>query len=171
MYKLIAYRWSLVLAAYALGLLVTAVVPAEGSTGSAGMRIKRVARHHAVQPAGGGTVFGAVTAGGLPAVIQVSRDGREVVEMAMAIPVRCEPDGVTVLVPTTYRSAPIGASGAFGDGFEGSDSEGSAKGTVAGKFNRSMTTVRSIWDATIVVTGPTGPETCTSGPVSVTATD
>jgi hypothetical protein len=169
MYKVITHRWSLTLAAVALSSLATAVAPVADIAGSAEAATKRAARH-AEPPGFGGAVFGTVTPEALPVVVQVSRDGREVAQMATTIPVRCEPSEVTVLVPAAYRSVPISASGAFHDSLEGSDSEGSAKGTVTGRFTQSKTAVRSTWTETVVVSGADGSDSCSSGRVSVTAT-
>ena len=103
-------------------------------------------------------------------MIRLSQDGRRVVQMAMAIPVHCEPDGVTILIPLVYGAVPVATSRAFQDSVEGSDPEGSLKSSVTGRFNQSMTAVTTTWNATITLTGATGTNTCSSGAISVTAT-
>jgi hypothetical protein len=130
---------------------------------------KHSARHGAKRSNPAGVVFGGVTSQGLPVAIEVSRDGREVVVMAMAMPLTCQQSGASIILPAVYKHAPISASGAFQDSFEGSDSEGTEKGTVTGRFNQSMTTVSTTWTVTLTVHSSMVNDMCVSGAVSFTA--
>lgn len=168
MSRTISHRTIPIYAASALCLLGVGGGAVASQAGAA-RAARHGARRHAKHPNATGVVFGGVTAQGLPVAIQVSRDGREVVQMAMAMPLTCQQSGANIVLPATYKHAPIGATRAFQDSFEGSDSEGSAKGTVTGQFNPSMTSVSTTWSLTLTVHNATVTDTCASGSVSFTA--
>jgi hypothetical protein len=144
--------------------------PAATATQATTAKATKHSAHHGAKHSNlAGLVFGGVTSQGLPVAIEVSRDGREVVAMAMAIQLTCQQSGASVIVPAAYKHAPISASGAFQDSFEGVDSEGTAKGTVTGRFNQSMTTAATTWSVTLTVHSAAVNDTCASGSVSFTA--
>ena len=169
MYTFINTRSSIFVSIAAMAFVGLLAGTAYGSPNSTHAVAKRAAHHHSRRGPSGGVVYGAVSAEGLPVVIEVSRDGLEVVKMAMAVPVHCEPSGISFLVPANFEHVPIKASGTFKDGVEGSSGETSLKGTVTGSFNNSMTAVSSTWNVTLTNSSSTGTDTCNSGAVTVDA--
>ena len=163
----------------ALTLFATTVGSAAGSSGRAGKATKRSARHRAKHPVPAGVVFGGVTSAHAPVVIEVSRDGREVVRAAMAVPVQCQmtgqADNPTLFLPVDYTHVPISATGAFHEGKEKTESEAGHTTTVTGRlsgaFNRAGTSVTGTWSLAFVVHDATGAVVgqCDSGAVSFTA--
>jgi hypothetical protein len=161
----------------ALSLFATTVGSAAGSSGTVGKAAKRSARHKAKHLAPAGVVFGGVTSTHAPVVIQVSRDGRQVVEAAMAVPCLFSVPipGVTVFLPHWYTNLPISATGAFQEKTERTESEAgntqTVTGHVSGQFNRAMTSVTGTWSLAIVTHDATGAIVgqCDSGSVSFTA--
>jgi hypothetical protein len=163
----------------ALTLFATSVGSAAGSSGRAGKAAERSARHRAKHPVPAGVVFGGVTSTHAPVVIEVSRDGREVVRATMAVPVQCQMTGQaanpTLFLPVDYTHVPISATGAFHEGQEKTESEAGNTTTVTGRlsgaFNRAGTLVTGTWSLAFVVHDGTGAVVgqCDSGAVSFTA--
>jgi hypothetical protein len=171
-------RLSAIFLVAALSLFAATVGSAAGSSGTVGKVAKHSARHKAKHPAPTGVVFGGVlTSTHAPVVIQVSRDGREVVEATMASPCLFSAPipGVTVFVPNYYMHLPISATGAFQEKTERTESEAgntaTVTGHVSGQFNRAMTSVTGTWSLAIVTHDATGAIVgqCDSGAVSFTA--
>jgi hypothetical protein len=169
-------RLSAIFLVAALSLLAN-VGSALGNSGTVGKAAKHPARHGAKRPAPAGVVFGGVTSTHAPVVIQMSRDGRQVVEATMAVPCLFSlpiPD-VTVFVPNYYMHLPISATGAFQEKTERTESEAgntaTVTGHVSGQFNRAMTSVTGTWSLAIVTHDATGAIVgqCDSGAVSFTA--
>jgi hypothetical protein len=173
-------RLSVLFPLTALGLFAVAVGSAAGSTGRTGKVAKHLARHGARRSAPAGVVFGGVTSAGWPVVIQVSRDGREIVRATMAVPQQCQPSGAEANMPDYYTHVPISSTGAFQSSSEGSVSftavPGSnvlaaATGQLSGKFNQAGTSVTGKWSLVVVVRDASGAtvDRCDSGVVSFTA--
>lgn len=162
----------------ALTLFATTAGSAAGSSGRAGKAAKHSARHRSKHPVPAG-VFGGVTSAHAPVVIEVSRDGREVVMATMAVPVQCQMSGQasnpTLFLPVDYTHMPISATGAFHEGSEKTGSEAGNTTTVTGRlsgaFNRAGTSVTGTWSLAFVVHDATGAVVgqCDSGAVSFTA--
>lgn len=169
-------RLSATILVAALSLCATAVGGAAGSSWTAGKAAKRSVRHKVKRPALAGVVFGGVTSTHAPVVIQISRDGREVVEATMAVPCLFSlPTPVAIPVPNYYAHLRISATGAFQEKAEHTESEAgktaTATGSISGQFNRAMSSVTGTWSLAIVDHGPTGEVEgqCDSGSVSFTA--
>jgi hypothetical protein len=152
---------------------LTLCVAASASAASASHRAVNVARHVARDAAAhsvrGGHSFAAVTDEGLPVAIQISHNGREITRMAAAVPLKCT-SGAMMVLPAAYGDVPVAGNGSFRGSLEDSESEVNVTGTVTGKFNRSMTTVTTTWQLSVTVHTPTVSDSCSSGPVNVTAT-
>jgi len=162
----------LLLATLVVGLTIGPAIAASAAPGPgvAAKAAKSSARHAAKRVAKAGGVFGAVRDDGLPVVIQVSRDGREVVRMAAAVPLRCQPSGDMLVLPVAFAHVPIAASGAFQASVEAHEDEMTFVNSVTGRFNPAMTTVTTTW--TMKVTGPNtvaSDTSCESGASSFTA--
>jgi hypothetical protein len=161
----------------ALSLLAANVGSAAASPGKLGKAAKHSARHKAKRPALAGVMFGGVTSAHAPVVIEVSRDGREIVEATMAVPClfSLPVPGITVPIPNYYTHLPISATGAFQGQGEGTESEAGKTATltghVSGQFNRAMTSVTGTWSLGVVTRNTTGAVEgqCESGSVSFTA--
>jgi len=159
----------------ALSLLAN-VGNALGNSGTVGKTAKHQARHGAKRPALAGVVFGGVTSSHAPVVIQVSRNGREVVEATMAVPCLFSlPAPATLFLPNDYTHLSISATGAFQGKYEKTESEGgntdTGTGQVSGQFNRAMTSVTGTWSFAVVGHNAFGTTVaqCDSGAVSFTA--
>lgn len=159
----------------ALSLFATTVGSAAGSSGRTGKVAKHSARHGRKHSAPAGIMLGGVTSAGWPVVIEVSRDGREVVRATMAVPLKCQSGGDLIL-PSFYANMPIDATGAFQGGGEVTvHGEGAPTVTftnrMTGKFNRSARTVAGTWNLVAVVRDASGAtvDNCDSGAVSFTA--
>jgi hypothetical protein len=169
-------RLSAMILVASLGLVFADVGSALGSPGAIGKVAKHSARRGAKRAAPARVVFGGVTSTHAPVVIQVSRDGREVVEATMAVPcLFTVPLPATVFLPDTYTHLPISATGAFQGQGEGTESEAGKTAThtshLSGQFNRAMTSVTGTWSLAIVTHDATGAIVgqCDSGAVSFTA--
>jgi hypothetical protein len=179
MQRITVYRLSAMLLVAALSLFATTVESAAGSSGRAGKAAKRSARHRAKHSVPAGVVFGGVTSTHAPVVIEVSRDGREVVQATMAVPVLCQMSGQassqTLFLPVDYTHMPISATGEFHEGGEKTEGEAGHTTTVTGRlsggFNRTGTSVTGTWSLVVVVHDTTGAIVgqCDSGAVSFTA--
>ena len=113
-------------------------------------------------------MYAAVRDDGLPVAIQVSRDGREVVRMAAAVPLRCQPSGNMLVLPAAFAHVPIAGSGAFQASVEAHEGDVTLVSSVTGRFNPAMTAVTTTW--TIKVSGPAlASDTCESGASTFTA--
>jgi hypothetical protein len=174
----VASRLSAIFLVAALSLFAAIVGSAAGSPGTVGKVAKHSARHKAKHSAPAGVVFGGVvTSEHAPVVIQISRDGRQVVEATMAVPCLFSAPipGVTVFAPNYYTHLPISATGAFQEKGEHTESEAgkttTVTGHVSGQFNRAMTSVTGTWSLAIVTHDATGAIVgqCDSGSVSYTA--
>ena len=161
----------LLLATLVAGLTVCPAIAASASPGPglAAKAAKSSARHATKRVAKTGGVFGAVRDDGLPVVIQVSRDGREVVRMAATVPLRCQPSGNMLVLPAAFAHVPIAASGAFQASVEAHEGDMTLVSSVTGRFNPAMTAVTTTW--TMKVTGPNAgaTDTCESGASTFTA--
>jgi hypothetical protein len=167
-------RLSAIFLIAALSLFATTVESAAGSPGT-GKVAKHSARHGKKRPVPAGVVFGGVTSAGWPVVIEVSRDGREVVRATMAVPLKCQSGGELV-VPNYYTHVPISATGAFqGSGEVTVNGESAPTVTftnqMTGSFNRLARTVAGTWNLAAVVRDASGAtvDHCDSGAVSFTA--
>jgi hypothetical protein len=177
MQRIIVHRLAVVLVA-ALTPYAAIVASAAGSAGPAGKAAKRSAHHGAKRSTSAGVVLGGVTSTGWPVVIQVSRDGRQVVRATMGLPMKCQPSGAEFGVADFYTHVPISARGAFQGTQEGSPTEignnqtVTVTGQMTGKFNRAMTSATGTWRSAFVVHDATGAtvDQCDSGTVSFTAT-
>jgi hypothetical protein len=174
----VASRLSAIFLVAALSLFAATVGSAAGSSGTVGKVAKHSARHGAKRSTPAGVVFGGVTSAGGPVVIQVSRDGREIVRATMAVQQKCQPSGATLFVPDYYTQVPIRATGAFQSGGEASFplTEPPITGVtttsrLSGTFNRAMTALTGTWSLVTVFNGATGAtvDRCDSGAVSFTA--
>jgi hypothetical protein len=124
-------------------------------------------------------VFGGVTSAFAPVVIEVSRDGREVVQAAMAVPAQCQAStqsgNPTLFLPAHYTHLPIGATGTFQEGGETTTSEAGNTMTItehlSGQFNRARTSVSGTWSLAFVIHDASGGTVaqCDSGAVSFAA--
>jgi hypothetical protein len=178
MQRITVHRLSAMFLVATLSLFVTTVGSAAGSSGRAG-KAKRSARHRAKHTAPAGVVFGGVTTAHAPVVIEISRDGREVVQATMAVPVQCQTSGLssnaTLFLPVDYTHMPISATGVFQERGEKTDSEAGKTSTVTGQlsggFNRAGTSVTGTWSLVVVIHDATGAivDRCDSGAVSFTA--
>ncbi|HTD58755.1 MAG TPA: hypothetical protein VK672_07655 [Solirubrobacteraceae bacterium] len=163
----------------ALALFATTVGSAAGSSGRAVKAAKHSARHRTKHPVPAGVVFGGVTSAHAPVVIEVSRDGREVVMATMAVPVQCQMSGQasnpTLFLPVYYTHMPISATGAFHEGGEKTGSEAgnttTVMGQLSGGFDRGGTSVTGTWSLVVVIHDATGAIVgrCDSGAVTFTA--
>jgi hypothetical protein len=163
----------------ALSLCSGVAASATSSSTTVGKAAKHSARHRARRPAPAGVVFGGVTSAHAPVVIEVSRDGREVIQATMAVPMQCQgseqPSSATLFVPSHYTNLAIGATGAFQEGGEKTESEAGNTMTVtehlSGQFNRAGTSVTGTWSLAIVIHDAAGGTVgqCESGAVSFTA--
>jgi hypothetical protein len=159
--------------------LFSGVAGAAGSSTTARKAAKHSARHRAKRPARAGVVFGGVTSALAPVVIEVSRDGREVVQAAMAVPAQCQtssqPGNPTLFLPAHYAHLPISAAGTFQEGGEKTTSEAGNTITItehlSGQFNRAGTSVTGTWSLAFVIHDGSGGTVgqCDSGAVSFTA--
>jgi hypothetical protein len=174
----VVVRLSAMILVAALSLFAATVGSAAGSSGTVGKAAKRSARHKAKRPALAGVMFGGVTAAGEPVVIQVSRDGREIVKAAIALHQQCQSSGATVFVPDDYVHVPISATGAFQTGGEWGFplteppvTGVTDTGHLSGQFNRAMTSVTGTWSLLAVFNNATGAtvDRCDSGAVGFTA--
>lgn len=159
--------------------LFSGVAGAAGSSRTSARMAKHSARHRAKRPASAGVVFGGVTSALAPVVIEVSRDGREVVQAAMAVPAQCQASAQsgspTLLLPAHYTHLPISATGAFQEGGETTTSEAGNTMTLtehlSGQFNRARTSVTGTWSLAVVIHDASGGTVgqCDSGAVSFAA--
>lgn len=163
----------------ALSLLAANVDSAAGSSERTGKTAKHSARHKTKRPTPAGVVFGGVTSAGGPIVVEVSRDGREIVRATIAVQQKCQPSGMTFFFPDSYTHVPIKAAGAFRSAGEWSAAltEPPVTGvtntdSLSGSFNRAGTSVTGTWSLVSVFNGATGApiDRCDSGAVSFTAT-
>jgi hypothetical protein len=164
----------------ALSLLAADVGSAAGSSGTVGKAAKHHSKHHVKpkpkHPALAGVMFGGVTAAHGVVVIQISPNGREVVEATMDVPCMFSlPQPGPGLVPNFYMHLPISATGAFHEKTERTEGvvEGTATitGQVSGQFNRAMTSVTGTWNLAVTVHNAFGAVVLQfdSGSVSFTA--
>jgi len=174
----VVIRLSAMFLVAALGLYATAVGSAAGSSGTLGKAAKHSSRHKAKHPVPAGLVFGGVTSAGGPVVVEVSRDGREIVRATIAVQQKCQPSGLTFFVPDSYIRVPIKAAGAFRSGGEWSAALTEPPvtgvtntGSLSGSFDRAGTSVTGTWSLLSVFNGATGAtvDRCDSGLVSFTA--
>jgi hypothetical protein len=170
----VANRLSALFLVAALSLFATTVGSAAGSSGKTGKTAKHPARRVAKRPALAGVVFGGVTPAGWPVVIEVSRDGREVVRATMAVPLTCQSGGQ--ILPDYYTHIPISAAGVFQSSDDVTvNGEGTQTVTftnrVTGSFNRLASSVTGTWSIAFVVHDASGAtvDHCDSGAVSFTA--
>jgi hypothetical protein len=173
-------RLSAIFLVAALSLFAVIVGNAAASSGTVGKVAKHSARHRAKRPALTGVMFGGVASARAPVVIQVSRNGREIVEATMAVPCLFSvpapaPTPVTLLLPNNYTHLAISATGAFQGKYEKTESEvgntSTGTGQLSGQFNRAMTSVTGTWSFAVVVHNAFGTTLaqCDSGAVSFTA--
>jgi hypothetical protein len=169
MLRTILHRLLLATLVVALTVCPAIAATAAPGPGLAAKVAKSSARHAAKRLAKAGGVLAAVRDDGLPVAIQVSRGGREVVRMAAALPLRCQPSGNMLVLPAAFAHVPIAASGAFQDSVAAHEGEVTLLSSVTGRFNASMTAVTTTW--TMKVTGPNGTsnDTCESGESTFTA--
>jgi hypothetical protein len=173
----VVIRLSAMLLVAALSLFAATVGSAAGSSGRTGKAAKHSARHGSKRSAPAGVMFGGVTSSHAPVVIQVSRNGREVVEAMMAVPClfSVPNPGVTVFIPSPYTHLSISATGTFQGKLERTESEAGTTSTVtggvSGQFNRAMTQAVGTWSLAIVTHNAFGTTVgqCDSGSVSYTA--
>jgi hypothetical protein len=161
----------LLLATLVVGLTICPAVAAIAAPGPrpAAKAAKSSARHALKRGAKVGGMYAAVRDDGLPVAIQVSRDGREVVRMAAAVPLRCQPSGNMLVLPAGFAHVPISASGAFQARVEAHEGEVTLVGSVTGRFNPAMTAVTTTWTMKVTLPNAGASDTCESGPASFTA--
>jgi hypothetical protein len=169
MLRTILHRLLLAILLVALTVCPAIAASAAPGAGLAAKAAKSSARQAAKRVAKAGGVFGAVRDDGLPVAIQVSRDAREVLRMAAALPLRCQPSGNMLVLPAAFARVPIAASGAFRASVEAHEGQVTFRSSVAGRFNPSMTAVTTTW--TMKITGPNAgaSDTCESGASTFTA--
>jgi len=174
----VVIRLSAMFLVAALSMFTTAVGSAAGSPGTLGKAAKHSSRHKAKHPVPVGVVFGGVTSAGGPVVVEVSRDGREIVRATIAVQQKCQPSGLTFFTPDYYTHVPISATGVFHASEEWSAplteppiTGVTNTGSLSGRFNRAGTSVTGTWSLLSVFNGATGAavERCESGSVSFTA--
>jgi hypothetical protein len=161
----------LLLATLVVGLTICPAVAAIAAPGPgvAAKAAKSSARHASKRVSKVGGMYAAVRDDGLPVAIQVSRDGREVVRMAAAVPLRCQPSGNILVLPAAFAHVPISGSGAFHASAEAHEGEVTLVGSVTGRFNPAMTAVATTWTMKVTLPNAGGSDTCESGASSFTA--
>lgn len=166
-----------------LAVPTTLAATTESAAASSGTVVKAPrlysARYKAKRSGPAGVMFGGVTPMHTAVVIQVSRNGREIVQAAMTVPVQCsvsgQPSNPTQFLPAGFTHMPISRTGAFQKEEEGTGSEGgdtaTVKQSVSGKFDRARTSVSGTWSVSLVVKDTTGATVaqCDSGAVPFTA--
>jgi len=162
-----------------LSLFAAIAASAAGSSRTVRTAAKHSARHGARRPSSAGVVFGGVTPAGAPVVIEISQDGREIVQATMAMAMQCQasgqPNKATLFLPAHDAHLPISATGAFQAGYENTENEAPNTTTItehlSGKFNRAGTSVTGTWSLAIVTHDASGGivNQCDSGAVSFTA--
>ena len=126
--------------------------------------------------AAGGTVFGGTTSQGLPVVIEMSKNGRTVTKVTVAIRLTCTSGGIVTL-PDGYQKMKVKKNRKFGAAFGPStqrNDDGTTtdyEGSISGGFNKARSSASGTWslkwtdhDAAGAVT-----DTCDSGSVSFKA--
>ena len=123
-----------------------------------------------ISAAAAGVVYGGVTPQNFGVMVEVNRSGRRIVRAATGIRLTCT-SGRILNVPDGWSRVSVSKSGKFSVAFgpepdlEEDGSSVEAEGTLAGKFNKSRTSVSGTWtmkatfrDAAGVVT-----DTCDAG--------
>jgi hypothetical protein len=131
---------------------------------------------HTAAGAASGMVFGGVSAQDFPVVIETSKNGRKIVDSAIAIRLTCTSGG-SVVLPDRYRNLSVSKKGKFSASFgpmTSRNDDGTTtdfEGSVSGTFNKPRTKVSGKWtfkgtdhDAAGAVT-----ETCEAANVSWSA--
>jgi hypothetical protein len=160
-----------------LGLSVAEVGTTLAASGVVGKATKHSSHHrvtHATHPG----VLGGFISSSSPVVIEISNEGREVTQMATALPLRCSQGEGLLVTPSYFEHVPISAKGAFEDSLEASvnlpnNMNGKVTSHVAGRFNHMMTAVTGTWSLAVVIHDATGAtlNSCDSEPTSFTAVE
>jgi hypothetical protein len=128
-----------------------------------------------ISAAAAGAVYGGVTDDGFGLMVETNKSGREIVRMATGLKLRCT-SGDTLNMPDGWGRLSIKKGkfrATFGPETQRNDDGTTVdvEGAVAGRFNRSRTSVSGTWslkgtehDATGAVT-----DTCDSGTINWTA--
>lgn len=126
-----------------------------------------------------GSMFGAITPQGDPALFQVTANRRLITRMLITLEDKCQ-SGTTVVVVSGGNSAlPISRKGTFAGSSSGgptTQADGSSStfsDQVSGKLNKARTQITGTWHNVTIIRNPmTGmSDTCDSGTVSFTAID
>jgi hypothetical protein len=130
---------------------------------------------HAAKPAKNapiGQVFGGKTSKGWPVVVELSKDGKKVVNALTGLEFTCT-SGMTAVMQDGYGTLPLSAKGAFNSTF-GPEQMGTlptgeavmAQGAITGARNKAATKMKGTWSMTVTMlntaTGVAA-DTCTTG--------
>jgi hypothetical protein len=123
--------------------------------------------------AAAGTTYGGLTSQGFPVIVDVSRNGRQVVRAVIAIRLSCT-SGDTAIIPDRWTKLDVSKTGKFAIAFGPEtvrNSDGTTtdfEGKMSGAFNRARTTISGKWQfkGTDHDTSGAVTDTCDSGSVS-----
>jgi hypothetical protein len=172
-----ARLWLLVL----IGVSVIAAPLAfAGQTSSSRGAYRLHLASHAATPAKKapvGQVFGGKTSKGWPVVVEVSKDGKKVVQALAGVEMPCT-SGMSVMIPDSYPRLPLSKKGAFSATFGplqlGTTPDGQkimGQGAITGSRNAAATKMKGTWKLTLTMVDAAGAtaDTCDSGAVTWTA--
>lgn len=123
-----------------------------------------------------GVVLGGTNQQGWPTVVELSKNGRQVVRIITGIRLTCSAGG-TMSAPDAYVRVPVSKRGKFAASF-GPETERNADGTttdvqgsMSGAVNRTRTKASGRWQVTLTEHDATGAvtDTCDSGSLTWTA--
>jgi hypothetical protein len=125
-------------------------------------------------PAPSGVVFGGHTAQSWPIVVEVSRNGRQVVRVDVGLQLKCTPSGAALNLRDGFRRLPLSLTGSFKASFTsnpfdvGNGHTAVAISAVKGKLNVARTSGVGTWSLQIVEKDASGAtvDTCSSGLVT-----
>jgi hypothetical protein len=120
-----------------------------------------------------GTVLGGETSEGWPVVVELSKNGKQVVRASAGIHLTCKSGGV-VNVPDVYRKLTVSPSGKLGTNFGPTtqrNDDGTTtdyEGSISGKLNKARTSASGTWTLKWTDHDTAGAitDTCESGSVS-----
>jgi hypothetical protein len=125
-----------------------------------------------------GVVYGGHTKDGFPVVIEVSKNGHQIMRASVAIRLQCSAGGFFT-VPDSYIKLPVNKKGKFGVAYgpetvrndDGTTTD--FEGSIGGAFNAARTKVSGTWQTKTTDHDGTGAatDTCDSGTVSWSAKD
>ena len=123
--------------------------------------------------AAAGAVYGGVTPQEYGLMVEVNRSGRRIVRMATGLALDCT-SGQDISVPDGWTKIPVSKGGKFSASFgpvTQPDDDGTSvelEGSVAGKFDKSRTSVAGTWTFKVIFHDAAGAvrDTCDSGTVN-----